>query len=260
MADYPERRTSRAARWARRAGAFSLVLLLTVVAGHWFELVETPAFFWVLAVAALLAALALLFAAFAFSRLWNFGDRGGRDLTVGALLALATLVPYALIAYKVAVLPPLRDISTDPDDPPALTAFARAPDMNALAPPTPGEARLQAEAYPLVAGRRYDLPLERVADAVKAVVDRRGWTLTAPFPQAEGETEVTVQAVDRSFILNLPADVAIRVADQGDSTTVDMRSASRYGRHDLGDNADRIVAFLADLDQEIAGQPAAAGE
>jgi len=33
-----------------------------------------------------------------------------------------------------------------------------------------------------------------------------------------------------------------------------MRSASRYGRHDLGDNAERITAFLAELDQEIAAQ------
>ena len=31
-----------------------------------------------------------------------------------------------------------------------------------------------------------------------------------------------------------------------------MRSASRYGRHDLGDNAARIVGFLAELDAEIA--------
>jgi uncharacterized protein (DUF1499 family) len=33
-----------------------------------------------------------------------------------------------------------------------------------------------------------------------------------------------------------------------------MRSASRYGRYDLGDNAVRIVDFLAELDQQVAGQ------
>ena len=33
-----------------------------------------------------------------------------------------------------------------------------------------------------------------------------------------------------------------------------MRSASRYGRHDLGDNAARIAGFLTELDQEIADQ------
>ncbi|RUW16578.1 DUF1499 domain-containing protein, partial [Mesorhizobium sp. M4B.F.Ca.ET.013.02.1.1] len=58
----------------------------------------------------------------------------------------------------------------------------------------------------------------------------------------------------RSFVLGLPADVAIRIADDGDTVVVDMRSASRYGRYDLGDNAGRIVDFLGELDQEVAGQ------
>jgi hypothetical protein len=33
-----------------------------------------------------------------------------------------------------------------------------------------------------------------------------------------------------------------------------MRSASRFGQHDLGDNATRIVAFLDELDTDIAAQ------
>ena len=37
-----------------------------------------------------------------------------------------------------------------------------------------------------------------------------------------------------------------------------MRSASRYGRYDLGDNAARITDFLSELDQEVAGQVGAA--
>ena len=32
-----------------------------------------------------------------------------------------------------------------------------------------------------------------------------------------------------------------------------MRSASRYGRHDLGDNAARIAGFLTALDAAVAG-------
>ena len=47
---------------------------------------------------------------------------------------------------------------------------------------------------------------------------------------------------------NLFADVAVRLTDEDASTFVDMRSASHYAQHDLGDNADRISRFLADLD------------
>jgi hypothetical protein len=252
--EIPGRQTSKAAGWSRRTGAFSAVLLLTVLLGHRYELVETPAFLWVLGIVALLAALALLFAGFAFSRLWNFGDRGGRDLTVGTVLALLVLAPFGIAAYWAATYPPLRDISTDFDDPPMLDTSTRTGDMNALSPPTPGERRLQTETYPLVTGRSYNLPFDRVLEAVETVLDRRDWQLTAPFPRAIGQSEVTISALAKSFILSLPADVAIRVTDDGDTVIVDMRSASRYGRYDLGDNAARIVDFLAELDQEVAGQ------
>jgi hypothetical protein len=249
-----QRQTSRAAGWSRRTGAFSAVLLLTVLVGHRFDLVETPAFLWVLGIVALLAAFALLFAGFAFSRLWNFGDRGGRDLTVGTLLAVLVLAPYGVAAYWAAVYPPLRDISTDLDDPPVLDASIRTGDMNAFSPPTPGEQRLQTETYPLVTGRSYNLPFDRVLQAVETVLDRRDWQLTAPVPDANGQSDVTINALAKSFVLGLPVDVAIRVAEDGDAIIVDMRSASRYGRYDLGDNAARIVDFLAELDQEVAGQ------
>ncbi|PDQ18571.1 hypothetical protein CN311_24125, partial [Mesorhizobium sanjuanii] len=180
-----ERQTSKAAGWSRRTGAFAVVLLLTVLIGHRYDLVETPVFLWVLAIVALLAAFALLFAGFAFSRLWNFGDRGGRDLTVGALLALLVLAPYGVVAYQAATYPPLNDISTDLDDPPALAA-ARTSDMNMLSPPTPGEQRLQTETYPLVTGRSYDLPFDSVLEAVESVLGRRDWRLAVPFPDASG--------------------------------------------------------------------------
>jgi hypothetical protein len=57
----------------------------------------------------------------------------------------------------------------------------------------------------------------------------------------------------KTMILGLPVDVSIRITDEGDTTYVDMRSASRYGRHDLGDNAARINGFLVALDAAVAG-------
>jgi hypothetical protein len=258
MTEYPERRTTRAAGWARRTAAFSAVLLGCVWIGHHFGLVEDPAYLWVLAIVALLAAAALIFAAFAFSRLWQYGDFGGRDLTIGAVVALLVLTPYGVAAYWIATYPPLHDISTDQDDPPPLAAAGLTPEMNVPAAPTPGERRLQSESYPLVSGRRYDLPFDAVVDAVEAVLQERGWQLAAPVPASdEAQGMLVISAHARSFVLELPADVAIRISSDGDATLVDMRSASRYGRHDLGDNAARIVEFLAELDQQVASQTGA---
>ena len=261
MAEYQSRyhevRTTRSAGLSRGMASFSVVLLITAVLGHRRGLVDTTAFFWVLGIVALLAAFALLLSGFAFSRLWKFGDRGGHDLTIGALLGLAVLAPFGFVAYQIATLPMLRDISTDVEDPPALTAAMslRTPAMNRLEMPSAGERTLQAQAYPLVAGRRYDLSLDQVLQSVSTVLGRQGWEIVVPPPAADQAAgEVDIEAVARTFILALPSDVVIRLVDDGDSTFVDMRSASRYGRHDLGDNAERITGFLAELDQEIANQ------
>ena len=51
-----------------------------------------------------------------------------------------------------------------------------------------------------------------------------------------------------------PFPSTCRSASPTKATTsyVDMRSASRYGRHDLGDNAARIADFLSELDAQAA--------
>ena len=181
-----------------------------------------------------------------------------RFLSVGPLLGLLVPPPHGCPASGPPPSPPLRDISTDLDDPPALDTSDRTADMNVLSPPTPGEQSLQSDAYPLVTGRSYNLPFETVVDAVETVLDRRDWQLQGPYPETDGQSEVTINALAKSFVLGLPADVAIRITDDGDTVIVDMRSASRYGRYDLGDNAARIVDFLGELDQEVAGQVGAA--
>jgi hypothetical protein len=44
----------------------------------------------------------------------------------------------------------------------------------------------------------------------------------------------------------------IRISPLGQGSRVDMRSASRFGNHDLGANASRVRAFLSDVD-DVAG-------
>ncbi|MFC5385306.1 DUF1499 domain-containing protein [Aquamicrobium segne] len=247
MTEFPRQQTSMAAGWSRRMAAFSAVLLLTVWTGHHFGLVETPAYLWVLALVALLAALALLFSGWAFARLWSFGGHGGRDLSVGALIALLVLTPYAGASYRALTLPPLHDISTDLDTAPAL-ADGRSFEA------TPGEQRLQMEAYPLANSHHYSLPYTEAVSIVRNVFEQQGWAdmVVTELDDAElRETLLTASAT--SFILKLPVDVGVRITGDEETSLVDMRSASRYGRHDLGDNGDRIVGFLEEIEQAVAG-------
>jgi hypothetical protein len=256
MTAHIERQTARGAGWSSGTAYFSAVLFVTAALSHRFGLLETSGFLAVLALVAGLALLALLIAAISFRRVWTYGDRGGRDIAKGAIVALLVLTPFAVSAYRGFVYPELNDISTDTVDPPQFVRapLDRSPGMNPIVSINPVAAKLQADAYPEVVGRRYEMPIDRVLSTVFASVGRRGWQVTWT-PDAQSDSpEITIEAVAKTTLLAFPNDVAIRLTDEGTTTYVDMRSASRYGKGDLGDNAARIEAFLDELDTDMAAQ------
>ena len=59
----------------------------------------------------------------------------------------------------------------------------------------------------------------------------------------------------RTPILGFRDDVVVRIRATPDGARIDVRSASRYGRHDLGTNAARVRALLSDID-DILSTPA----
>jgi hypothetical protein len=250
-----ERRTSAAAVWASRFAGFSAVLFVVSGVGHWFGLVETIPFFWLLGLVATLALTALLLAGAGFFRLWMFGDRGGLTAAHAVVVALFVLAPFMISAWRVYTYPQLSDISTDVAAPPPLEAAAqlRTAEMNPVAPISAEQGALQIESYPDVTGRRYQLSADRVQDLAAGLVLNNGWTFTKPPTPALSGGDSFIEALARTTFLALPVDVSIRITDEGDTSYVDMRSAWRYGKHDLGDNAARIDDFLTALDAAVAG-------
>jgi hypothetical protein len=250
-----ERRSSASAQWASRFGNFSAVLLVVSGLGHRFGLVETISFFWLLGLIGALAVAALLLAGAGFFQLWTYGDRGGISAALAAVTALVVLVPFLISAWRVYEYPRLSDISTDVTEPPPLDAAVRlrTSDMNPVGPISAEDAALQNEGYPDLTGRRYPLSADRVQELAAALVLANGWNFTQPpTPPLEGGDSF-IEALARTTFLALPVDVSIRVTDEGDTSYVDMRSTSRYGRHDLGDNAKRVNSFLLALDADVAG-------
>ncbi|MEP9385700.1 DUF1499 domain-containing protein [Mesorhizobium sp. KR9-304] len=254
MDEYLERRVSNATVWSRRLAVFAAVLFLTAGTGHRIGFLSTPDFIPVLGVVAAVALLALLFAVRALFLFWHYGGKGGGSLLFAILVALLVLTPFGITAYRGVTLPILNDVSTDTDDPPELSIAAerRTPDMNRVEPFTPERRKLQQDSYPAATGRRYEAPMTQVAEVVQDVLDNRGWLIVSSTELPPDATEITIEAQASSFLLGFPADIAIRLIDEDTSTYVDMRSVSRYGRHDFGDNAARIASFLAELDIEIA--------
>ena len=250
VAIYPER-ISQAAQWSRRCAFFALVLFLVSGILHRFGKLETPVFLFTIGVVVGLVCLALLAFCWAFHRMWVRGDKVGTNLVAAGFLIVVLSIPFGWMVVRGVSTPVLNDISTDTQNRPLLvTNPATGMFANQRRAMTMDEAEAQLEAYPKLIGHSYTLPADRIRQLIATLVDERGWTILRNFP-AFADSTSTLNALAGSFILGLPADVAIRVEDEETATYVDMRSASRYGRHDFGDNAMRIERFFTDLDAAV---------
>jgi hypothetical protein len=88
-------------------------------------------------------------------------------------------------------------------------------------------------------------------DAVPVPVPRPESTL--PDESALPAGDAYIQGVHRTLVFGFRQDVVIRLREEAETTLVDIRVASRYGRHDLGTGAAFIEAYLRALDAELLG-------
>jgi len=242
---------ARSAPWALRLAALPVPLVVLAALLHRYALIELTPFFLVLALAWLLAGATLVLAALALREIWIEGRTGLRPTLFAALIGVVVLALPAAIIVEMIRLPRLADISTDRTDPPLFTV---APEAITMRPLPDERARAeQASAYPDIVPRHYPLSPERVFQAIDGLVAARGWTVTdRREPDADNEVG-WIEAEGTTLVFALPVDIVIRVVADDPGTLVDMRSASRIGAHDLGDNAARIRDFFAGLDAALQG-------
>lgn len=229
---------------------FTVVLLLVAGLAHRYALLGAADLLRVIGVAFGLLLLSALLWVHAFLQVWRKGRPGGRRLAAAAVFLVLASLPFAFAGYGMLRYPALNDISTDREDPPrffAIQQVPRTPDANRPGDVSPDPARQDA-AYPQITGRRYTTSPDIVFAEIDRMIADDGWSSVHRAGTLQEDEEVSVEGIVRSPILRFPADVVIRLTDEGDSTYVDMRSASHYGRHDLGGNARFIGGFLTDLD------------
>ena len=245
-----EEPVSRAAIWSGRIAWFALAVTAVAVAFMRLQLVDIQPGFASLAAGLALAGLAVLLALAAFVRIWMEGRRGVGQAVKGLALALAILAYPGLYALRALTLPPLNDVSTDIDDPPAFSRSRASLEARAgrLPPDLPREKRIaQREAYPQVAPLTLDVSPEEAFDLVRKAAANRGWQVIETVRPGGRVGLGRIEAVDRTFLLRLPDDVTVRIRPRADGSRIDVRSASRIGTHDLGQNARRIRAYLDEI-------------
>lgn len=65
--------------------------------------------------------------------------------------------------------------------------------------------------------------------------------------------DVVLQGEKRTLILGLPFDILIRLREEAETTSVDMRVVTRYGDRDLGIGKSIAQSYLRALDAELLG-------
>lgn len=169
---------------------------------------------------------------------------------VALVFGLGAASAHLTIQHRADTAPPIHDITTDTDDVPAFVALVEAREEAPNAVEHPGEAVIaqQKEAYPDLQSRRYDASMDAVFDAAEEAARVMQWRI-----EAADRDEGRIEAVATTAWFGFQDDVVIRLREGDDAVTVDVRSASRMGRGDLGANAERIREYLAGLDAHFGG-------
>ncbi len=250
-----EQPTSRLAIWARRIALFSLAAtLIAVIIVRSGALDIVPALS-TLGGALALALVAILLAFGAGIAIWTEGVGGIREAVTALLLGLALIAYPLYIGIKAYKLPAIYDVTTEPIDPPRFEAIARLRPRDANPVTYAGlyTAEQQRVAYSDIEPELTTASPQEAYDAVIKVIGKRKWhVVDARPPQAAAPRDGLVEAIARTPILGFRDDVVVRVRATQQGARIDVRSASRYGRHDLGTNAERVRALIEDVDTVLA--------
>ncbi|HEX9324014.1 MAG TPA: DUF1499 domain-containing protein [Xanthobacteraceae bacterium] len=246
----PEEPLSRLAVWSRRVAVFSIpvvLLAVTIVRSGLLELVPALATF---GGALALALVAILLALGAFIVIWREGLRGGGHAILALLIGIGILAYPAYLGTRAYRLPVINDVTTDPIDPPRFEAIARlrSRESNPITYAGLRAAELQRGAYPDIEPLLLNVTPQEAYDAALAVITRRKWRIVDARPPQPGRRDGLIEAVARTPIMGFRDDVALRIRPAREGARVDIRSASRYGRSDLGANASRVRALIEDID------------
>jgi hypothetical protein len=241
--------------------------------------ISTSQAFWLIAFGISMLLASLVFGLRASIDLWEKGYQGGRATVNGIVLSVLLLIPFGIQLSNALQFPQLNDVTTDVLAPPVYLAAVGSP--NGEMPITEFDdlsARQIVSFYPELVSRRYLAPQERVAASALAILAQWDWKVTSSqnLPEVEAEKpegeeeelagavapgsesnevmqDIIIQTEAKSFLMKLPSYQVIRLSSSDNTTLVDMRSISLWGKHDFGTNARNISQFLDALDLALAG-------
>jgi uncharacterized protein (DUF1499 family) len=175
------------------------------------------------------------------------GSHRGLFLSVaGLLIALVVFsIPWSL-QQKARHVPAIHDITTDMENPPSFVALL-SERKTAVNKPEYGGAEIAAKqraAYPEIVPLEISRPASETFKLALTAARDIGWKIVDA-----NEREGRIEATDTTFWFGFKDDVVIRITPTTQGSRLDVRSASRVGRSDLGTNARRITKYLKAIRQ-----------
>ncbi|WP_375689609.1 DUF1499 domain-containing protein, partial [Bartonella sp. AP57NXGY] len=246
---------SRAAVWSPRFGGLAFFILLFSVILQRFSVLNVSDFIILIGISTCCVIISLFLALKALHSLWVYGALGGMKALKGIVYSLITATPLMLFFGLWFTLPALYDISTDTQNPPAFFRTIRPSDALPLKSVLTEQTAIQISQWTEMSGRRYDGSSDLIRESVLNVLAAYDWPVVAQKKFKGEEDTLYIETMAKTFYLGFISDIVIRLTDEGDTTFVDMRSASRYLPRDLGTNAAFIIDFMDALDTEIASLP-----
>lgn len=184
--------------------------------------------------------------------------RSSHAAVVIVLLAGVATIVTGFWITRLRGAPPIHDITTDTEDPPAFKAIVpirkatRAVNaveyqrMQRVGRREIDVIEAQRQAYPDIQPLHLPQAPAQALDLAEQAARAMGWhivaVVTAVVP-AEGRIEAT----DTTWYFGFKDDVVIRVRPSPNGSRVDIRSVSRVGLGDVGTNARRIREYTAKL-------------
>lgn len=236
--------SSRTGKIARVVGIAAIVIAFLGATLARYDIVPKLPGFGAITLGILLAMIGAVLALVSIAVGYGQKDVSHKPAVIGLFASGAFLALIASYVIPASGYPAIHDATTDLANPPEFQTLSLREDNLTGVGTIENWRKIHAEAFPDLKPVTISKPVAEVIADAKRLVEQRGWTLAAADPEA-GRLEATAYAA----YIRFKDDIVLRVrpaAEEG-SSVVDMRSVSRVGGGDLGYNANRVRAFLKDL-------------
>lgn len=241
---------SKSAQWSCLITRLGLVLFAGALLLRYFSCISFYTQLNLFIAAVFFSLLGLGAALLGFKALWCEGKRAGYRCLRATFYAAMVLVPLFWLALCSWRGGSSYDISTDETNPPQFFASMRPKDSLPLQDRPSLSFNLEKTTAAL-SGRRYRGGPRVILPSIVQTFSQLGWKEVAQWRPQSKKTDILLQTVAKTFPFGFVSDIIIRLADEGDTSFVDIRAVSRHLKKDIGVNQALIRKFFATLDQKI---------